>query len=474
MNSGPSEDLPADSLSPDERVELERLRAEVAALRAEGRAAPPVAAARPPRHTWRWTAVVVLVVLVALLSIATVMSRYVRSQILDTDRYLTTVAPLGSDPVLQNEIANSITDEIFARVDIEGLTADALAALTDAVPATENRPRLDRAVEGLAPVIAVQARNFVNETVLTFVRSEKFEDLWLQANRTAHTALVAVVTGNVGPSSVTVDENGTVTLSLGTVLDNVKARLAERGFTFVEKIPPVDKQFVLFRSPELVRAQRAVDALDKAANVLPWLTIAAAVSAVAAAPPGRRRRALVFVGLALVVGMLILAIGLIIARALYLDRMPPDVLAPDAATVIVDTVLVPLRTALRGVALLGIVIAVAAFLTGGAGSAVAVRRGFGQGLDAVQQLRRSRPPNPVEVWAFRLRVTLRWAIVGVGALLLIFWRYPTGLVVVWIVLGVLLALVALEILIRPARGREEDTVPPEPKNDAGTPARAGA
>ncbi|WP_067464706.1 hypothetical protein [Nocardia amamiensis] len=473
MDSHASDNPSEERLSTDERAELERLRAEVAALRAEVRGAAPPPVSRPPRHAWRWTAVAVLTVLVAVLAITTVTSRFVRGEILDTNRYLSTVAPLGSDPALQTEVSNTITDEIFARVDIEGLTADALAALTDAVPATADRPRVDRAVEGLAPVITQQARGFVNDTVLSFVRSDQFEDLWLQANRVAHTALVAVVTGHVGPESVTVDENGTVTLSLRTVIENVKARLVDRGFTFAEKIPAVDKQFVLFRSPELVRAQQAVDTLDKAATVLPWVTIAAAVAAIAAAPAGRRRRALVFVGLALVVGMLILAIALLIARAVYLDRMPPEVLAPDAATEVIDTVLVPLRTALRAVAVLGLAIALGAYLTGDSASAAATRRGLGRGMDAVQQLRRSRPPNRVETWAFRARAALRWAIIGIAALLLVFWRYPTGLVVVWIVLGALLALLVLEILIRPARAWPQQAEA-ETKNDAGTPAQANA
>ncbi|MCP2276154.1 hypothetical protein [Nocardia amikacinitolerans] len=436
---------PGERLSADERAELDRLRAEVAALRAEARGR-----VRPRRHAWRWTAVAVLAVLVAALAITTVLARYVRSQILDTDRYVSTMAPLASDPAVQNEVANSLTDEIFARVDIEGMTADALAALTEAVPAVENRPRVDRAVEGLAPVIAQQTRDFVHETVLSYVRSDQFEDLWLRANRAAHTTVVAVVTGQVGPESVTVDENGTVSISLGTAIENVKARLLDRDFTFAEKIPAVDKQFVLFRSPELVRAQRAVDNLDKASAVLPWVTIAAAVAAIAAAPAGVRRRALAFIGLALAVGMLILAIALIVARALYLEGMPADVRSPEAATAIIDTVLAPLRTALRGVAVLGLAIALGAYLTGGSASAIALRRRSGRGMDAVRHLRRSRPPNVVERWAFRARTALRWTIIGIAALVLVFWPYPTGLVVVWVVLGALVALLALELLIRPA------------------------
>lgn len=465
------ENTPGGKLSADERAELERLRAEVAALRTKGpAAAAPVR--RPPRHGWRWTAVAILTVLVAVLAITTVVSRYVRGEVLDTDRYLSTVAPLGSNPILQTEVSDTITDEIFTRVDIEGLTTDALAALTDAVPATANRPRVDRAVEGLAPVITQQARSFVNDTVLSFVRSDQFEDLWLQANRAAHTALVAAATGHVGPESVTVDENGTVTLSLATVIDNVKARLLDRGFTFAEKVPAVDKQFVLFRSPELVRAQQAVDALDKASAVLPWVTIAAAIAAIVAAPPGHRRRALAFVGLGIAAGMLVLAIALIVARALYVDKIPPDVLSPGAATAIIDTMLVPLRSALRAVAVLGLAIALGAYLAGNSASAVAVRSGFERGVDAVQRIRRSRPPNPVEAWAFRARTALRWAIIGVAALLLMFWRYPTGLVVVWVLLGALLALLALELLIRPARAWQDKS---DANNATGTrPGPVGA
>ncbi|GAA13108.1 hypothetical protein [Gordonia alkanivorans] len=458
-NPGPDQDPPGStgSISASERAELEQLRAEVATLRASadtGGTAPPETTKR--RTTWRWVAVGILCVLVALLAILSVTSRFVRGEILDTDRYVTTVAPLASDPALQQEITNTVTDEIFTRIDVEALTASALNALTDAVPATETAPRVDRAIDGLAPVLAAQARTFVQQTVASLVESDQFETLWVEANRRGHTALVSVVTGEVGPSSVSVDESGTVSISLGTVIDNVKQRLLDRGFTFAEKIPAVDKEFVLFRSPELVRAQRAVSALDTAADVLPWLAIACALGAVAAAPRGRRLRALSVVGLTLVLAMLTLAIALIVARALYLDDIPPDVLSPDAATAIADAVTEPLRLALRAVAVLGLVVAIGAFLIGGSASAVAVRHGFSGGLDKLQNLRKSRPPNAFETTAYRARIALRAAIIGVGVLLLMFWNYPTGLVVLLIVMCGLIALLVVEIVIRPARAGPDD------------------
>ncbi|QHD85398.1 hypothetical protein GR168_08375 [Gordonia sp. JH63] len=468
---------PSVGITDSERAELEQLRAEVARLRDAAGTGPATKTPDPTRRNrWRWFAVAVLCILVAVLAITSVTSRFVRGEILDTDRYVSTVAPLASDPAVQAEISNTITDEIFSRIDVEGLTAAALTTLTDAVPATENAPRVDRAVEGLAPVLAGQARGFVQQTVSSFVASDQFESLWLQANRAAHTALVAVVTGDVGPSSVTVDDSGTVSISLGTVIDNVKARLLDRGFTFAEKIPAVDKQFVLFRSPELVRAQRAVSALDTAADVLPWLTIALAFAAVAVAPRGRRLRALSLAGLSLVLAMLVLAIALLIGRALYLDAMPPDILAPDAAAATIDTVLDPLRLALRAVAVLGLVVAVGAYLLGGSASATAVRRGFGHGLDSVQRIRRSRPPNAFEESLFRARIALRSAIIGIAALLLVFWSYPTGLVVLLIAVFGLLALLILELVIRPAKDwaaqdRSEEPDPPDQQTpDEATPA----
>lgn len=118
-------------LSTDDRAELERLRAYVAAH-------PP----RPShRHAWRWTGVVLLLVLTALLIIGSVTTRFVRSQIFDTDRYVTTVAPLATDPAIQKELADKITDAIVGRVDIKAYTADAVNALTQNVGQLSDRPR---------------------------------------------------------------------------------------------------------------------------------------------------------------------------------------------------------------------------------------------------------------------------------------------------------------------------------------------
>lgn len=227
------------------------------------------------------------------------------------------MAPLGEDPAVKAAITNRVTDEIFAQVDVEGLTKQALTALTDVSNLATNAPRLDQAVVGLAPVIAGQAKNFVHDTVGSLVESDEFEDLWIQANRAAHTTLVAVVTGDTGDTAVQVDDSGTVSISLGTVIDKVKTRLSERGFAFADKIPQIDKQFVLVQSPELAKAQGAVRALDKAADVLPWLTLLVAAAAIWVAPRGSRLRALAAVGVTFVVTMALLGVAILIGRSLF-------------------------------------------------------------------------------------------------------------------------------------------------------------
>ncbi|AZG47369.1 hypothetical protein [Gordonia insulae] len=444
-------------LDADERAELERLRAQVAEQ------ASTRAERSGNRMLWRRIGAGVLVLLVALLTLASVTTRYVRSEILDSDHYLATVTPLASDPAVQREVSDTVAEQIDAQVDIQGITASALQQLVDLTPA--ERPRLDQAVVGLAPVIAAQAQSLIHQTVTEFVQSDAFKDLWVTANRGAHQAMVAAVTGDTQRGAVQVDTNsGTVSIQLGPVIAQVKQRLVDRGLSFADNIPQVNKEFVVFESADLAKAQRAVNALDKIASILPWLAIAAALGAIGIIGRGRRLRMLSIVGVAIVLSMLLLAIAILIGRAVYLNQLPPDVLAPDAAQAIFDTIIGPLRFALRAVAVLGLVIALVAFFAGGSRSATAVRRGFGRGVGALDARRSQRLPNAFERVLWQARIPARIAVVAVAAIVLMFWPYPTGLVVIWIVVLCCLVLVAMEIAMRPARREpgSPDEAPDEP------------
>jgi len=462
MATVPSEPTISDS----ERAELDALRAEVQRLRAERAAPPPApgAAVAARRSGWlRWTAVAVLLVLAAVLMLGSVLARYVRAEILDTDKYVATVTPLGSDPAIQAEISTKVGDAILERIDLEKVTTEALTALT------ENAERLPPQVVGLAPLLASQGESFVRSTVDRMVTSPRFEELWIVANRQAHKNLVAVLTGE-GDTSITANADGQVTLSLGPMIDEVTQRLSARGFTFVENLPTIDPQLVLFTSQDVVKAQRAVAFLNTAANVLPWLSLLVAAAAVWAAPRGRRRRAVVLAGVAYVVATTVLALAVTVGRSLYLNAVPPDVLTPSAATALIDAVLVPLRTSVRAVFAFGVVVVLAAWLTGPGRSAVAVRGGFDHVVRAVSRGHAGdtgRAPHPFEVWVARLR----WPLIGLvlaGALaVLVFSRYPSGTTILVIALVAAVLVVAIQVVSAPARGTGAVSGPDEPGTAVG-------
>src|SRR4029453_13758779 len=75
----------------------------------------------PPRPTgpprWRIVTSRVMLVVFCVAMVLSVPAIWVRNQIDDTDRYVRTVAPLGSDPAIQAALANRVTAQISALLD---------------------------------------------------------------------------------------------------------------------------------------------------------------------------------------------------------------------------------------------------------------------------------------------------------------------------------------------------------------------
>ena len=429
--------------------ELQRLREEVARLRAEaatGAGAEATAeggAARPSRlgRSGRWAVSIALVVLASLLVVVSVVARYVRSELLDTDRYVETVSPLASEPAVQDAVATQVTREIVTRLDAEAVAEDALSRLTEL-----GAPEV---ITGLAVPLADQVESFVRDHVEQFLRSDEFATLWDDANRRAHTAVVGVLTGETrGAVSV---EGGAVTVDVGEVVSRVKDRLVDRGLDLASNIPDVESSFTLVESEQLENAQRWVRILDRAATLLPFVVIAVAAVAILVAP--NRRRALVAVALGAALSMVLLAAAMGLVRAWYLSNATGEVLPTDAALDIARTLLAPLRLAMRAVLVLGLVVALAAFLVGPSAPARWLRSLGGRARAATRaRLEGDREPSPVEAWIGDHKGALRIAIVALAVLVLAFWTYPSGATVLSIVLAVVAALAVIELVgwTRPA------------------------
>jgi len=449
------------SLSAEERAELERLRAENAALRARARQDSPAGedtgrpAGRPPgRQRWRTIVAVLLIVIACVLAPLSVVAIWTRNQVTNTDRYVATVTPLASDPAVQQAITDQITAQVFTYIDIQALTTQVTDALSARVEGRGLPPQAAAALQGLAGPIANGVQGFVRTQVERIVQSQAFEDAWIQANRVAHEALVKALTGE-GGGAVTV-ENDTVILNLGPFIQTVKQQLVAQGFTLAERIPQVDKSFVLFQSEDITRARSAFNLLNTLGIWLPVLAIVLLVLGVYVAKD--HRRALVGAALGVAVSMVVLALALTIFRSIYLDAVPASVLPHDAAAVLYDTIVRFLRLGLRTILVLGLVVAAGAFLTGQSVTAVKTRTGLanaiGWGAD-----RAGFSTGPVGAWVYANKRALRIGAVTLAALVLVFWGRPTGKVVLGLTLALLVVLAIIEFLgRRPAQEPAQEPV----------------
>jgi hypothetical protein len=445
-------------LTEDERAELERLRAEVASLRLQ--AGKPAAAGaavpgRAARQRWRTVVAALLIVLGCVLAPLAGVAVWARNQVTNTDRYLATVAPLASDPAIQNAIADQITAQVFNYIDVQGLTVQAVDGLAD----RGLSPQLANQLRALSAPIANGVQSFTRTQVGKVVQSPAFADAWLQANRLAHEELVKALTGE-GGGAITV-ENDTVSINLAAFIQTVKQQLVASGFTLAERIPQVNASFVLFQSKDITRARSAFDLLTTLGNWLPVVALLLIGLGVYVARD--HRRALIGAGLGVAVAMFALALGLAVFRSIYLDAVPATVLPHDAAAVLYDTIVRFLRAGLRTVFVLALVVAAGAFLTGRSITAARTRQGL---AGAIGWLRRGAEgaglrTGPVGTWVHANRRLLRIGAVVLASLALVFWDRPTGRVVIGLALVLLVVLAAVEFLARPAQDVFEGPVTPQ-------------
>jgi hypothetical protein len=325
------------------RAEVERLRAELERLRSSDPGARPP---RPARALALRGARVLLLTLGCLLFALSVVAIWARVVLLDTDRYVQTVAPLAESPEVQRLVADRIGDRLTAAVNAEDFAREFLPPRAEPLATP-----IGRAVDG-------EIRSLVAE----LVASPRFQQAWNRANRRAHALVIELVTGEqVGSLRL---EGANVVLDLGELIERVKARLRERGLgPLVDRIPlDVDRDVVLFQSPALERAAGAVRLLKGLAIVLPVLALAALAGYVALSE--RRRRALVRAALGVGVAMVALAALLALGRAAYLSALDPAVLPRDVAATVFDVLVRALRTGVRVAFVIALVVAALALLAG--------------------------------------------------------------------------------------------------------------
>ena len=158
-----------------------------------------------------------------------------------------------------------------------------------------------------------------------------------------------------------------------------------------------------------------------------------------------RRRALVAVALGVAaLSMVLLAAAMGLIRAWYLSNATGEVLPTDAALDIARTVLA-VRLAMRAVLVLGLVVALAAFLVGPPRPPAGCGRWAARCGPPRGPASRSALPRPSRPGSATTRVPSAsgsWP----GVLVLAFWTYPSGATVLSIVLAVVAVLAVVELV----------------------------
>jgi hypothetical protein len=237
----------------------------------------------------RSIAVWTLIVLASLLALVSALTVWSKQQLLDTDKFTSSSAKLLANDEIRATLSARLVDLLNERVDVE----------------SQLEQKLPPRAKGAAPAIAAAIQNSAGQVINAFLGTAQAQQLWEQANRRAHGALVNVLEGkDAGPISTA---NGNVVLDLRPLIKRVAERVGV-GERLKERAPPDAGEIVLLKSDQLDAAQKGVRALNALSSWL-WLAVVALLALAVYLAHGKRRTMLEAVGFALLtVGVLVLIV----------------------------------------------------------------------------------------------------------------------------------------------------------------------
>ncbi|MEU9988767.1 hypothetical protein AB0E10_18605 [Streptomyces sp. NPDC048045] len=246
----------------------------------------------------------------------------------DTGRYVTTMAPLATDPDVREAVVATVGDDIVREVD--------------------HRIDVRRMRGSVAP--------FVHDAVRSFTQTRAFRLAWDTGNRVTHDAVLRALRAEDAGD----EQARPLTVDLAPVTDQVKRQLTQDHVPLAARIPVQHTTVPVLPAAEVTQLRKGFRVLEVAGF---WLPVAAVVFAVAGiALAVRRRRAVVATALGTALGGGLLALAVTVGRSLTLAGLPDDVSHP-AAGAVYDALTSTLRTVCWLLLGLGLVVALTAWLT---------------------------------------------------------------------------------------------------------------
>jgi hypothetical protein len=424
---------------------------------------------RRNRRLRRWF-VGLMVVLSCLMTVAATVAVWARAEVLDTDRWVATVGPLIEEPAVVDALSTRAATAIVDGLDLENRIRDALV----------NIQQLPDQIGALAAPITNAIEGRIKQRVTQVLQTDQAQELWVEINRVAHTAIVNVLTGNTR-EGVSV-ENGTVTLDLipviamgltavedilsdvlGRPIDlpdpasldpaNVAAAKAKIESALGIQLPEDFGQVVVFQSDRLAAAQDLVTQVNRGIALVIGLAVLFMILALVFSVD--RRRTLLELGLGIFIAFLIARLAVRAIGRAVIDGVQAG--NQNAARDVVNAVFGSLIGFTTFLFVAGLFVGIGAYLAG--------RPAW---LDKAREHLRLAPERetPFGAWVKAHRDVIRFGSVAVALVVLLIVELSWASVL-WVALALIIVQIVVSYLAGPPEQEAEEAQPPSPTSEPG-------
>lgn len=300
-----------------------------------------------------------LVVLGVVLVAVSVLSNWVKREALDSETFESTSQELIAHPAIQDQIAQTMVDQLYQNVDV----------------AAQLEQKLPPNLQALAAPISGLAREGLDRAATELLDRPRVQTLFVAAASLSQREVAKVLEGSTTRLSTS---NGDVVLDLRPLVVQLGDRFGFLGNVSTQ-LPPDAGRITILESDQLDTAQSLTQFLKTVADWI-WIPALLAWAAALWLVPGRRRKEV----RAIAIGWIVAGVALLVIRRVAGSYLVDNLTASDSVRPAVSAFWTILSDGLAEAAwvvvFIGVIGTLGAWLTGEGRRAVSTRRWLGPWL----------------------------------------------------------------------------------------------
>jgi len=293
-----------------------------------------------------------LVVLGVLLVVVSLLSNWVKREALDKSTFKSTSQELIAHPAIQQQLAQTMVDQLYANVDVS----------------QQLEQKLPPNLQALAGPISGLSRELIDRAANELLQRPRVQSLFVTAASLSQSQVVDVLEGNTSRLSTT---DGDVVLDLRPLVVQLGNRFGFLG-NVSQQLPPDAGRIVILQSDELDTAQNLTQILK---DVAAWIWVPALLAWALALwlVAGRRRKEV----RAIAIGLIVAGIAILVIRRVSGGYLVDNLTASDTVRPAVRAFWTILSDGLAetawAIVVIGVIGTLGTWLTGEGRRAVALR-----------------------------------------------------------------------------------------------------